>query len=363
MKIVFFPQSCIPFHARTLDERPLGGIETAVIRLAEALDGLGHEVKVFTPFENPPLSSPLYLPHRALGDLGPVDVLIAVRDWQPALLPIDVKYRLFWTGDSYDQPQSIGIGDRRVVKAVDRLCVVSDWHAQTLCEASHFPLSKSYVLRNGVHAGYFEGSEARARKRLIYSSTPYRGLRFVPRIYRALQKKHPDVELHIFSGYGVYAGTPPPESALREYALMKAELEALPGCTVHGSVKQSRLAREFMRSSVLLYPNSFEETSCITAMEAQTAGCAVVTSALGALPETVGDAGLLIEGAPGSDDYIDRFTDAADRLLSDDRLFENCSAAAMKRAVQFDWRYVAKGFSEFLHSQVPRPGTLRQNGR
>ncbi len=351
MKIAFVPQSCIAFHARTLDERPLGGIETAVIRLSAALDALGAEVKVFTPIENPPLSSPLYLPYRAINDLGPCDALIAVRDWQATLLPGEIKKRLFWTGDSYDQPQTVGIGDKRVIRSIDLLCPVSKWHADTLCKASGFPRDKTYVLRNGIHLDYFTGNENRIRKRLIYSSTPYRGLKFVPQIYRELLKKHPDMDLQVFSGYGVYAGSTTPPEALQEYDRLKAELESLPGCTVHGSVKQSRLAREFMRASVLLYPNTFEETSCITAMEAQAAGCAIVTSDRGALKETVGDAGALVPGLPPSEEYMKKFIAAVDKLLSDDKEFKKRSAAGKKRAKKFGWETIAK---EFLDSLAPK---------
>lgn len=364
MKIIFFPQSCIPFHARTLDERPLGGIETAVIRLAAALDGLGHEVKVLTALENPPLSAPLYLPIRAMHDIGPADVLISVRDWQTTFVPIEAKLRLFWTGDSYDQPQTVGIGDRRVVRSIDWLCTVSNWHADTLCSTSHFPREKTHVLRNGVHTPFFSGSEPRVRKRLIYSSTPYRGLRFVPAIYRELVSRHPDAELHVFSGYGVYAGSsPPPPHALQEYEVLKRELETLPNCRVHGSVKQSQLAREFMRSSVLLYPNTFEETSCITAMEAQAAGCAIVTSARGALPETVGDAGILIPGTPPSEAYIRAFVDATDALLRDDKLFAKHSASASRRAKQLGWDVVARDLDGFLKAKMKQPSAQSADKR
>ena len=352
MKIVFIPQACIAFHGRTLDERPLGGIETAVIRLAAALDSLGQDVRVFTPIENPPLNAPLYLPYRAIGDVGPSDAVIAVRDWQPVLLTMETKKRFFWTGDSYDQPQSVGIGDHRVARAIDWLCPVSNWHADTLCRASGFPRSRCYVLRNGVHLDYFAGSEERKRKRLIYSSTPYRGLRFVPQVYRELLKKHPDLELHVFSGYGVYAGTGTPASALAEFEQLRSELSSLPGCTVHGNVKQDQLAREFMRSAVLLYPNTFEETSCITAMEAQAAGCAIVTSDRGALRETVGDAGILISGGPDEERYIKDFIDATDKLLTDDSAFSACSNSGLKNAPQLSWKRVAESFLSFLQPKA-----------
>jgi hypothetical protein len=41
LKIGIFCGNVIPFHAKSLNERPLGGTETGVIRLSEALESLG----------------------------------------------------------------------------------------------------------------------------------------------------------------------------------------------------------------------------------------------------------------------------------------------------------------------------------
>lgn len=342
MKFLIIPQGCLPFHAGSLEERPLGGIETGVIRVGEELSALGHTVTIITGIDNPPLSTPLYLPFRALQDIRSVDVLIAVREWAPLLLPIEAKRRLFWTGDSYDQPQNLGIGDPRVSARIDGFLAVSHWHADRLSQESGFPRGKCWVIRNGVKLEYFSGTETRLRKRMMYSSTPYRGLQFVPLIYRELKRRHADAELHVFSGYQVYAGAaPPPKQAVAEYEALRQDLSSIPGCTVHGNVRQRELAREFMKSALLLYPNTFEETSCITALEAQAAGCAIVSSQLGALPETVRNAGALIPGRPGTPEYMRAFVDVADAVLRDDALFEQLSRAGKRQAQESDWQNVA----------------------
>ena len=145
MKIIFCANECIPIHAKTAEERPLGGTETGVIRLAHALQALGHEVRVLTRHENPPLSLPLYLPISAIGQLGSCDVLVSVRDWKPLFLPLQAKVRALWTGDAHDQPVSVGIGDLRIVEQIDLLLCVSQWHLDSMCEASGFPPEKAWV--------------------------------------------------------------------------------------------------------------------------------------------------------------------------------------------------------------------------
>jgi glycosyltransferase involved in cell wall biosynthesis len=62
-----------------------------------------------------------------------------------------------------------------------------------------------------------------------------------------------------------------------------------------GSVSQTKLSKELIKTSILSYPNTFPETSCIAVMEAMAAGCFVVTSNLGALPETLAGFGAMVD--------------------------------------------------------------------
>ena len=343
-------------HGTIVEERPLGGIESAIVYLAEALEALGHEAFVFTPLDNPRLSSPLYLPHRALNDLEEIDVLIAVREWRPVLLPIKRAQTFFWTGDAWDQPQSLGLGDSRVIRRVDRFLAVSEWARRTTCQLSGFPLEKSAVLRNGVKLELFAEPEVRTPKRLMYSSTPYRGLNLLPALYAELKRRHPDAELHIFSGYDVYAmpGQQWDHRQLEQFQELTTIFRQLPGCEVHGNVRQADLAKEFLRSSLLVYPNTFAETSCITAMEAQAAGCPIVTSRLAGLPETVGEAGILIPGEPGSPEYMQKFIEACDSVLSDQTLWQRLSTAARQQAQSCGWDSRARELISLIEQGAPR---------
>jgi glycosyltransferase involved in cell wall biosynthesis len=350
MRIAFYTRT-IPFSDRTVDVQPLGGTETGVVRLARELKGLGHEVVVFTTEATPPLSNPLYVPVTALGDLGRVDLFVGVRDWNFLFLPVDTHLRMLWTGDSPLQPFTRGLGDKRVSQHIDALLAVSEWHANNLCEASGFPRSKAWVLGNGIEPSYFEGEEPRVRKRLIYSSLPYRGLQLMPEILPRVIAAHPDVEFHSFSGFKVYQDLAADGDRI-DFDRTVGALSRFAQFHNHGNVPQRELAREMMRSSILCYPNTFEETSCITALEAQAAGCAIVTSSLGALSETVGKAGILIDGEPGSPEYINKFVEALNLLLSDDAKIESYSEAAKRQAQGCSWSAIAARFSEFVEAKL-----------
>ena len=198
MKIAFYPLSCVPFHGGTLKEKPLGGIETAVIHFSEALASLGHEVYVLSPLKsfppsnlkNPKTQVPkvVYLNFKEKLNLPSIDVLIVVRDLKGLLEPIKARKRFLWMGDAATNRHTLGIGDRRFIDRMDGAFFVSEWQRETVCTSSGLPLEKAFILRNGVDLQLFAGEEERVRKRLIYASNPQRGLIGLPRIFFKAEK-------------------------------------------------------------------------------------------------------------------------------------------------------------------------------
>lgn len=93
--------------------------------------------------------------------------------------------------------------------------------------------------------------------------------------------------------------------------------------------------RPLFESGVLLVIPSFHEGFGLPALEAMAIGVPVVAAARGALPEVVGDAGLLVEPR------ADALADAMDRLLGDAALARTLAARGIERARMFTWRAAA----------------------
>jgi glycosyltransferase involved in cell wall biosynthesis len=86
------------------------------------------------------------------------------------------------------------------------------------------------------------------------------------------------------------------------------------------------------QAAVYLQPSLFEGFGLATA-EAMACGAAVVSSPVGAVPEVIGDAGLLIAG-----DEPDVIADAVIRVLADDTLMRELGTRARARIVR-DYGY------------------------
>jgi glycosyltransferase involved in cell wall biosynthesis len=87
----------------------------------------------------------------------------------------------------------------------------------------------------------------------------------------------------------------------------------------------------------LLVLPSFEEGFGLPALEAMTVGVPVVASNRGALPEVVGDAGLLVDP-----DQPEALADAMARVLHHEDVAARCASAGLARAREFNWQSTAR---------------------
>ena len=279
--------------------RPLGGSQSALCYLAMALARRGERVTTLTGttkprnvhgvqcmrYEDVPVE--IFSPRETLTIVlnGPADVVRDVRKAVPAGKPA-----ILWTQHAHDQPAMQALRDPAIVGLWDRIVCISDWQKSMFQQELGVPAAKIDVLRNAI-SPVFENmfqtaaqlADAKARElRLAYTSTPFRGLDLLIACFPSLHRRHPTCRLDIFSSMQVYGQSEEQDP----YRKLYAQCRATPGISYRGSVSQSELAKELAGVTMLSYPNTFAETSCIAVMEALAAGLFVVSSDLGALPET-----------------------------------------------------------------------------
>jgi len=128
--------------------------------------------------------------------------------------------------------------------------------------------------------------------RLIYHTTPHRGLQLLIPVFFELYKRHGE-KIHL-DVYSSVAASDDGSKKQRDDAPSVALFDQCrnhPGCTYHGMVSHEKIRDALIQAHIFAYPNigSPETTSCVAAMEAMSAGCEIVTSQHdnGALRETL----------------------------------------------------------------------------
>jgi glycosyltransferase involved in cell wall biosynthesis len=183
---------------------------------------------------------------------------------------------ILWMHQSFDQP-SIQILSRTQSK-FEKIVFVSQWQMDKFIKYLNIDPSKCVVIGNGIDP-LLEYNKPKDRINLFYSSTPFRGLDVLIKVFKKLEM--PNVYLHVFSGMGIYGRSDDGFTEL--YNIIKR----VPNTRLYGPVVPSFLHNWISRyGHIMAYPNTWDETYCISAHEAMSAKALIVTTNLGALPET-----------------------------------------------------------------------------
>src|SRR5947209_19602755 len=121
-----------------------------------------------------------------------------------------------------------------------------------------------------------------------------------------------------------------------------------------GYVEDRLLPGLYRGARAFVLPSRYEGLG-LTCLEAMACGTPVVASDRAALPETCGDAALLVD--PSDPDAL---TEAVVAAATDDGLRASLTARGLARAAQFPWRMTAEN-TDALLGRLIGPGLLRTN--
>lgn len=192
------------------------------------------------------------------------------------------KTTIYWNQLSYDQEAVQFLKNPQYVEKIDYFVFVSHWQAEQYRKHFNIPGYKTHVLKNACLDIGAREQKTEGPIKLCYTSTPWRGLDVLLKAWEILQPI--DCELHVFSSCKIYGTDFARHDS--EYEHLYNKCNELPGVVYRGSVSNEQLRTELPTFDILAYPCTFEETSCIAVIEALCAGLRVVTSSIGALPET-----------------------------------------------------------------------------
>ena len=312
-RIIFFcGQSLEPWYPGTLNTTGIGGSETAVIQIAKRFAQAGWKVDVYNncDYLEGIYDEVGYWDCKRLQENEATDVLVAWRQAAFLDIPISHSKSLLWCHDLNQGPDV-----REAMSRFDKVLGVSPWHAEYLEQV--YGLANVGYVPNGIELERFTEKIDKIPFRCVYASSQDRGLLLLLSLWPAIVSAEPKAELHV--AYGWENMDKAIAMGHQDLAQLKERilelLNKVPNVIWRGRIPQSDLARLYQESYCWLYPTQYLEVSCISAMEAMAGGCVPVTSAAGALPETIGDAGIIVTGNTYSRVWKDFWLQCAKAVL------------------------------------------------
>lgn len=336
----------------------IGGSETWAVQLGRELSKQGYEVKIFNKCSDNHLDSGgydvEYIPFQDFpkySQLVKYDHFVASRYLDCFNYPFDSKNTVVMIHDVFI---IMGNQDKYDVKMnkVDNYLALSHRHKKFVSEYHNIPEEKILVTSNGLDLSRFnkEGI-TRDPYKMIYSSSPDRGLELLLDLFPYLNTKS---HLHIYYGFENFKD----QDYIDKVMLKIKDLNSNLGDRIfyHGRVGQDRLAQEFMSSGIWAYPSWFEETFCITALEAMAGGAIVVSSDFWGLSDTVKDGGILLplnddRNAVFTPEYQKEWIKNCNNLMEDLSLQDQWRDKGYQRVSRFTWENVAKQLHSYFQDK------------
>ena len=195
---------------------------------------------------------------------------------------------ILWLHDLFNDPEAVHLREEESRNRFAKLVFVSHWQFNTYHLAMGIPHSQSVVLKNAIEPITDIKKPNDGTIRMIYHTTPHRGLELLIPVVEWLEKFNTNFHLDVYSSFEAY-GWPQRDEP---YKQIFQKIIDSPNMTYHG-YKPNDVVREALKEAhIFAYPCIWQETSCIAAMEAMSAGCAIVCPEYAALPETTANFAL-----------------------------------------------------------------------
>lgn len=235
---------------------------------------------------------------------------------------------------------------KKVVRRLHHVVTVSDCSRQDIARDFGLQPAGIDLVYNGIDTAEFRplpDIPRRARRLMATASAdaPLKGLRYLLRAYASLLPRYPDLEL-------LLVGKPQPGGRTER---LLGHLGIADRVQFVSGISTEQMVAYYAEATVAVVPSVYEGFG-LPAGEAMACGVPVVSTDGGALPEVVGDAGVIV---PAKD--VSALAEAIAGLLENPARRVALGAAGRERIVeQFSWEVCARQMSRYYR------GVLRADG-
>lgn len=348
-------------HLYDNPKRGLTGSESFLFNTARTLAEANHEVTVFADFN-------YNYGHEGLSLKKLNELDVATKDYDAVLswcIPDLLKQvkpgvpRIL-----VQQWNDEGCGDRDYKNYTDWIVLPSENHKRHMIETCHLDPSKCVVIPNSNNPEHFARHDiARVKHRMVWCSSPCRGLHHMLEMFPLIKQRIPDAELRIFYRLRPWyeelknecdSKHPSIRKLAHRAKYVKEALDVLGwngenGVTVYDSVSNHQMAEELLAASALTYPCdpiAYTEGFGVSILDACVAGAVPIISDVDAIGEVFKDAALIIPGRPGS--CHGTWIETICKVLTDDSYRDPLVQKSVKFSEQHTRQVRNKQWEEFL---------------
>jgi glycosyltransferase involved in cell wall biosynthesis len=258
------------------------------------------------------------------------------------------RIRVLWLHNTAVDPEAQSALGNGGWRRFHRLVFVSHHQMLSFIEAYAIPWERCAVLPNAI-VPIAARDKPTGPIRLIYTSTPQRGLEILHAVFCRLAEEHQDIELDVFSSFKLYGW----DDADAQFQPLLDRLKEHPRIRWHGARPSQEVRDALQRAHLFAYPSIWQETSGIVLMEAMSAALLCVHPNYGALYETAAGLTMMYQWSADKNVhagiFANRLGEAIGLLKTDPQRARRLAAIQSDYANQvFAWDRRAAEWEAFL---------------
>ena len=294
------------WSGKDINLKGIGGSETFIIEMSSYIQKSGYyEVLVFCNCEKYELFECVqYFPLLDFFDFSLknyIDICVISRyeEYVPYCLECENIQTVYLSLHDLFRPYTIIPKTNKLKK----IFCLSNWHAEHAIQ--NFPIFKDEIVpfNYGIDMNLFDNKNniEKIPYKFIYSSFPTRGLLPLLQMWPKILLRYPQATLHIHCDLdNKWSNDVRPDEMIMIKNIILNKNNSI---FYHGWTSKKVLANNWLSSDIWFYPCTFIETFCLTALEAALTKTFVITRNIGALSETVGDRGVILDSVSENDPY------------------------------------------------------------
>jgi len=274
----------------------------------------------------------------------------------PEKEPLDpVRPNILWLKNSYDQPNlAPWFQNKDNHSKYDWYVFNSHWSYEKYRYFFKIPEDKCTVIKNAIDYDELQlktDFTPKKKIKMCYISTPWRGLEIALAAMDGI--KDPDITLDVYSSTIIY-GKSFEQQNDDKYKPLYEKAKNMSNVNYMGYFDHKTLVSKLKDYDVNCFPSIWEETFCISAMESLAAGQILITTDLGALPETCCEFPIYI---PYTQNKPKLALQLAECILQTKRMLSQDLTNPLKFQQEYykrfyDWKYIGNHWNNFLKGAI-----------
>jgi len=204
------------------------------------------------------------------------------------------KINILWVQNSYDQPNvAPWMKDKSNHDKYDWYVFNSHWCCEKYRMMFELPAQKCTVIKNAIDQFYGRAVYQKGQPvKILFTSTPWRGLNVLLGAMQLI--KNPLISCDVYSSTKIY-GSSFDEANKNLYEPLFEQARQIKNVNYLGFASNETILKSITNYHLYVYPNIWEETSCISAIEALAHGLYGIVTNYGALYETCSEWPLYVQ--------------------------------------------------------------------